>query len=128
MARRTEDLPQVQRASKRLFGGTYSLEIGAWIWAFGAAPINPTGLTNGLRPFSEPPPSHGSVVAEIRNLETAGLLRRLGVSGRETYYQRGNSVYFELCHRLREEIASRSPAEPPGGSPEQSPDQLSLLP
>ena len=74
MAKRTEKLPPLQKASKQLFGGAYSLEIGVWIWEFGTALINPTAVRSGLQLTSEAPPAHSSVVVELENLTAAGRL------------------------------------------------------
>jgi hypothetical protein len=105
MANRTEDLPPVQRASKQLLGGAYSVEIGAWIWQFGATPINPTRLRHALEESSEAAPSHSSVVKELQNLEAAGLLKWMAVPGRDVYYERETSSYFEFCYQFEREMS-----------------------
>lgn len=110
MATRTEDLPPIQQASKRLFGGRYSLEIGAWIWESGSAPINPTRLRESLEDSSEEAPSHSSVVKEMQNLQIAGLLTWLQVPGRDVYYERVESIYFEFCHRFQLEVRASTSA------------------
>jgi hypothetical protein len=120
MAVRTEDLPPPQRRSKLLLGSAYRLEIAAWIWEFGATPINPTQLTNGLRVRSEDPPSHSSVAQELEKLVSCGLLGPLKVPGRDVYYERRDSVFYEMCDRLRREVqgaldsVAAGPSEQPG--------------
>jgi hypothetical protein len=98
----------VQRTSKLLLGGTYSLEIGAWIWEFGRALINPKRFVDALGEYSESAPGRASVDQEIATLEAAGLLSRFTPDGppiQEAYYERSHdAVYFEMCHRMREEI------------------------
>lgn len=108
MASRTDDLPPVQRASKRLLGSRYRAEIAEWIWEFGTAPINPTTLTNSLAERSEDPPSHSSVAGELNKLLEAGVLTHMPTSTREAYYERVGSVYFASCHDLAEEVREAS--------------------
>jgi hypothetical protein len=106
MAVRTDDLPPLQRRSKLLLGSAYRLEIAVWIWEFGAAPINPTQLTKELRERSEDPPAHSSVVQELEKLVSSGLLVPLKTPGRDVYYERQSSVFYEMCDRLRVEVGA----------------------
>src|SRR5579859_7185099 len=112
MSVRTESLPPVQKVSKQLLGAMYRLEIGAWISESGPAPINPTGLTEQLRHVSENPPSHTSVVAELNKLAECGLLVPLKSQVREVYFERHDSVFYEMCRRLREEVREAQPGSP----------------
>ena len=116
MAVRTEDLRPLQRRSKLLLGSAYRLEIGVWIWERGSAPINPTQLTKELTERSEDPPSHSSVAQELEKLVSCGLLTPLKVPGRDVYYERHKSAFYEMCVRLRDEVgnASKSMSTPTG--------------
>lgn len=78
-----------------------------WIAEFGSTPINPTQLRAGLDTSSEDPPSHSSVVAELEHMRSAGLLSVLTVPGRDVYFERTDSVYWEGCLRLRDEVLAR---------------------
>jgi|GEM_PF-4510496 len=104
MSARTERLPPVQKISKQLLGARYRLEIAAWISESGSAPINPTELTEQLAPFSESPPRYTSVVQELNKLAESGLLVPLNSQMREVYFERRDSVFYEMCRRLREEV------------------------
>lgn len=104
MATRTEDLPPVQRLSKRLFGATYRLEIAVLIYELGTGPINPTELTRQLRDVSEAPPAHSSVAAEIEKLASCGLLLPVRTAVRDAYFERVESAFWESCARLRNEV------------------------
>jgi hypothetical protein len=114
MSARTDQLPRVQRVSKVLFGARYRLEIAAWINERGSTPLNPTRLREELRSWSEDPPSHSSVVAELSKLAEADLLAPLVVPGQEVYYERQASTFYGFCSVLRSELlesARTVPAE-----------------
>lgn len=104
MPTRTEDLPPIQRMSKRLFGAAYRLEIAVLISELGAAPINPTDVTKRLRDDSEDPPAHSSVAAELEKLASCGLLVPLKAPVRDAYFDRSKSEFWDLCRELRDEI------------------------
>jgi hypothetical protein len=112
MAARTEDLPPIQRLSKRLFGAAYRLEIAVLISDFGEAPINPTEVTKRLRDDSEDPPAHSSVAAELERLASCGLLVPLKAPvRRDAYFERAKSRFWDLCRDLRDEIRTGSLAD-----------------
>jgi hypothetical protein len=85
-------------------GSRYRLEIATWIWEFGGTPINPTDLTRRLQTASEAAPAHSSVVQELEKLAKCGLLVPLHAPGRDVYFERCESVFYDLCRRLRDEI------------------------
>lgn len=116
MATRTEDLPPVQRLSKRLFGTAYRLEIAVLIYELGAVPINPTDLTKRLRETSEASPAHSCVAAELEKLESCGLLMPLKSTVRDTYFERVGSVFWDFCLGLRDEVQGEGHAKSSQGS------------
>jgi hypothetical protein len=101
---RTENLPPVQRASKVLLGSAYRLEIGALISEWGSRPINPTELKQKLEGLSEDPPAYSSVAQELEKLAAYGLINPVKSTVREAYFERQDSVFFEMCRRLRDEV------------------------
>jgi hypothetical protein len=97
---RREDIAKCRERSKAIFGAQYRLEVGAAIaQGDGVVCIRDLALELG------DPPGTGSVNAELKSLERAGLLRRApqDKSSRKVYLLRQPSSYWSTCLELSEE-------------------------
>jgi hypothetical protein len=99
----TKDTAAIRQRSKALFGGQYRVEVGAAIGA-GDGIVCIKDLAEELGD----PPGVGSVNAELRILERAGLLARTprDPSSRKVYLIRQRSAYWDLCLELARLSAS----------------------
>jgi hypothetical protein len=98
-------LPELRSLSRALFGGAqYRLEVGRAI-ADGDGLVCIKDLAEQLGD----PPGSGSVNAELKILERAGLLVRMPreKGERRIYLARQDSAYWSLC----QELASRCQSE-----------------
>jgi hypothetical protein len=104
MPDRLDDIDAIRKRSKSLFGGQYRVEVGAAI-AEGDGLVCIKDLAQQLGD----PPGVGSVNAELKVLERAGLLVRAPrePSSRKIYLIRQPSAHWDLCL----ELAGATPAE-----------------
>jgi hypothetical protein len=98
------DMTEVRERSKALFGAQYRVEVGAAI-------ANGDGVVclKDLAAELGDPPGVGSVNAELKVLERAGLLQRgpRDGSSRKVYLLRQASGYWDLCLELKGDVRVR---------------------
>jgi hypothetical protein len=99
------DMTAARKRSKALYGAQYRVEVGAAIAkGDGVVCIKDLALELG------DPPGTGSVNAELKILERAGLLRRApkDASSRKIYLLRQPSSHWDTCLELARESPSRA--------------------
>lgn len=97
---------KLQRLSKVLFGQQHRLAVMLEI-ADSDGVINPGDIADALGFRAQ-----SSIQNPIRDLESAGLISRLPVTGGKAYYQRNDSLVWAWVKELVERIDAAGVADP----------------